>query len=100
MAHFSDEVSEQCEICRALDKAPLVPISGTSAASGFSGKVQVHLLSLGDAIALLALDVCSMYSFLIPVRFKDPHKARGFSRSSLIAVLGRPKCIPTDEGGL
>ena len=44
LANRADEVLENCDVCRAFDKAPRVPIAGTSAVSMFNEKVQVDLL--------------------------------------------------------
>ena len=68
------KVSEQCEVCRASDKAPHVPIAATRAVSLFSGKLQVGLFSLDDLIALRAMDVFSKYFHLIPARSQNPHE--------------------------
>ena len=48
---YVDVVLDQCEICRASEKASRVPIAGTTTASAFDEKLHVDLLSLDDAIA-------------------------------------------------
>ena len=50
-----DKVVRECEIRRALDAAPAIPVAGTSKVSSFNEKVHVDLLSLGDLIALRVL---------------------------------------------
>ena len=41
-----EEVVNQCEVCRAFDKAPHFPIAGTATVSAFNEKVQVgHLIA-------------------------------------------------------
>ena len=52
-----DEVSEQCDICRASDKAPHVPTAGAATVKMSKSKLQVGLLFLGDLIALRATGV-------------------------------------------
>ena len=52
-----DEVPEQCEARRALDKAPHVPIAGAWTVSMFSNKLYVDILRLDDNIAVHVLDV-------------------------------------------
>ena len=39
LADSVDEVSERCEVCRSCDKAPHVPIAGTTAVSMSDGNV-------------------------------------------------------------
>ena len=51
-----DEASGQCKICRAFDKAPQIPIAGTSAVPTFHGKLQVNPSFSDDAVALRAVD--------------------------------------------
>ena len=80
LADYADEDFEQCEICRAFDKAPSIPIAGTS-------------------IAWRAMDVYFEYSPLIPVRTRNHRGIRGVFCGPRIAIFGRPKYIQTDEGG-
>ena len=61
-----EEVVNQCDVCKALDKAPHTPIGGTSTVATFNEKLQVDLLFLGDLIVLRIMDVFSRYS--IPTR--------------------------------
>ena len=52
LANYVNEVLWPCEVCRALDTAPHVPIAGTLAILMFSKKSQTDLLFLGDTIAI------------------------------------------------
>ena len=61
-----DEVLERCEVCRAFDKDPHVPIIGTSTVPMFHGKLRVDLPLLGDIFFLRATDVRATLSLLIP----------------------------------
>ena len=54
-----DDVVRECEIWRASDAAPTIPIAGTSQASSFHEKVKVDLLFLGDLIALRVIGLFS-----------------------------------------
>ena len=63
VAHV-DGVLDTCEVCRAFDKAPHLPIAGTSSVSCFNERVQVDLLFLDDILAAHAMDVFSKYSIL------------------------------------
>ena len=68
---FADGDLEQCEVCRAFDKAPHAPIGGTSTVAMFNGKLQADLLFLGVLIALRAIDLSSKHFLLIPARSKN-----------------------------
>ena len=59
LANYVAEELEPCEIRRAIDKAPHLPIVGTSTASIFSGKEKVDPLFLDDIIALHGWDAFS-----------------------------------------
>ena len=72
---LADDVVRECEICRAFDVAPAIPVAGTLSASSFNEKVQAGLLFPDDLIALNVLDLFSRYSLLVPVRSKDPEEA-------------------------
>ena len=52
-----DEVLERCDVSRSSDRAPHVPIAGTSAVSMSNEKLQVALLFLADIVALRVMDV-------------------------------------------
>ena len=43
-APYADEVLEQCDICRACDKDPLIPVAGAATVSSFNSKLPVGLL--------------------------------------------------------
>ena len=49
-----------CEVCRASEEAPHLPVAGTSAAPPFNEKLQVVLLSVGGVGALHAMDMDSL----------------------------------------
>ena len=75
MSHLvnrADGVLESCDMCRAFDKAPHVPIAGASAVSTFNEKVQGDLPFLGDLSVLHAMDMFSKYSLRLPVPPKNP----------------------------
>ena len=78
--NYVDEASERCEVCRAFETAPHVPIAGTPAVSAFNGKLQVSILLLGDIIAQHEMDVYSKYSLSIPARPKNPQRVRAAFR--------------------
>ena len=63
---FADEVAMQRGVRCAYDMAPHIPIAGTSSSYAFSAKFQVHLLFLGTAIALRAMDASSELFLLSP----------------------------------
>ena len=97
--NYVDEVLGQCEICRAFDKAPHIPIVGTSTAPMFNEKVQVGLLIPGETFALHALDMCPKYSLLLPGRSATPRKVRNVSCRGWLGIFGPPESIQMDEGG-
>ena len=46
MSHLVSQVGqvlETCDVCRAFDKAPHIPIAGAATVSAFNEKVQVDL---------------------------------------------------------
>ena len=98
-ANFADEVSENCDVCRALDKAPHVPNAGTSAVPMFNEKAQVDLPFLGDLVALRAMDMFSKYSLLLPVQPKNPREAWGVFCGGRLGASGPRMRIQMDEGG-
>ena len=65
-----DEVTENCEVCRASDRALHVPINGTSTAGMLNTKLQVDLPFLDDLIALSVMDLIPKY-LLVPARSKN-----------------------------
>ena len=56
LANYVDEASENCDVCRAFDKAPHVPIAGAPAVPMFREKARVDLPCLGDLIVLHPMD--------------------------------------------
>ena len=70
--NFVGEGPEHCAVCKAFEKAPHVPIAGTSTVSMFNEKVQVDLAFLEDLIALHAMDMLSEYSLPLLVQWKNP----------------------------
>ena len=77
LANYVDEVLENCDVCRASEAAPRVPIAGTSAVSMFNEEVQVDLLFSDDLVAAHAMDVFSRYSLLRPDQAKNPQEVWG-----------------------
>ena len=88
----------RCEVHRALDKAPHVPIVGTLAVSTFSGALHGGPF-LHDGIALRATDLYSKYSSLIPARSKIPRGIYVTFCGAWIRVLGQPDGIRMDVSG-
>ena len=77
MSHLVNHVDKALETwgaCRAFDKAPHIPIAGTTTVSAFNEKVQVDLLFLDDLIVVRAMDVFSKYSLLRPAHSKKPQE--------------------------
>ena len=60
------------EVCRALVRAPHVPIDGTPTAFMSNGKLLAVLLVPGDTLALQAMAVFSRYSLLVRARSTNP----------------------------
>ena len=73
--NFVDDVGENCDVRKAFEKAPYVPIAGATAVSMFNEKVQVGPQFSDDLIALHAMDICPTYSPLTPAQSKNPQKA-------------------------
>ena len=73
VAHV-DSVLDTREVRRVSDKAPHLPIAGTSSVSCFNERVQADLLFLDDIIAARAMDVFSKYSLLRRVKSKNPEE--------------------------
>ena len=99
LVNFAAESLGQREICGACDKAPRIPIAGTSTASAPKAKLQVDLLFLDDTIASRATDVFAEFSLFTPAHSKNAHEVWRFSCSSPSAIFGAPKCIQMDAGG-
>ena len=98
MQRVGDVVS-LCDASRAFEKAPHIPISGTSTAPMFNERLQIDLLFLGDIIALHIMDVFSKYSILTRVRPKNPQEVWDASLSGWVGVFGAPKRLHLDEWG-
>ena len=77
LANYVDEVLAHCEVCRAYDKAPRVPIAGTSTVSMRNEKLQAGLPSSDHVVALHAMDGYSKSPLSIPARSGNPQKVRG-----------------------
>ena len=56
LLNYIDEVLGHCEVRRALDKVPHVPIVGALAVSTFNGNLQVNPSFMYDIFALHATD--------------------------------------------
>ena len=94
-----DGVLEHCEICRALGRAPHVPIAGTSTVFLVYGELQFDLLHLDEIIVLRARDVVSMYSRLTPGRSEIPQEVCDVVSRLRVVIFGSPKGLRTDERG-
>ena len=93
------DVVRECEICRASDAAPAIPVAGTSHVSSFNEKVRADLLFLGDLVALRVIDHFPRYSLSVPVRPGNPEGVWDAFCDSRIAVFGKPRLIQMDAGG-
>ena len=89
----------ECDVCRAFDAAPSIPVSGASSVAACKEKVQVDLLFLDDIIVLHAVYLFSRHSILVPVRSKNPDKVWDAFRTSRIAVFSKPRAIHMGEEG-
>ena len=90
---------ETCDVRRAFDKVPNIPIAGTATVSAFDEEVQVDLLSLDDLVVVGAMDVFSKYSLLHPAQSKNPQGVWDVFCAGWLGTFGPPKCIQMDEGG-
>ena len=52
-----DDVVRECDVCRAFDVAPSIPVSGASLVASFNEKVQVDVLFLEHIFVLRVLDL-------------------------------------------
>ena len=77
--HLDDVVSQR-DACKAFEKAPHIPISGTSSVSMRNERLHMDLLVLGYIIALHIMDVFSIYSILARARSKIPQEIWGAFR--------------------
>ena len=96
--HVGDVVSQR-DASKEFEKAPHVPISGTSSVSMFNERLQMDLLFLDDIIALRIMDVFSKYSILTRARPENPQEVWDAFLSSLVGVFGIPKCLHLEEWG-
>ena len=92
------DVSEQCQICIARDKAPPFPIAGASKASAFNGHLKADWHPPGDAIALCAANFLSKFSLLLPARPKNRQDVWGGSCSATYNFR-QTEVHPADKGG-
>ena len=88
----AEGLATQWGIRQALDKAPRLPIAGTSLALAFRGKVQDDLLFLRVVVALRAMALSSERSLRARAQSKNPLEAQ-------IPALGKPRCPQMDGGG-
>ena len=93
MANYVDGVLENCDVCRGSDKAPHVPIAGTSTVSMFSEKVQPGLLVLGDIIVLHAMDMFSKYTPPLPAQPENLLEVWDVFCGGRLGAFGPPKSI-------
>ena len=94
-----DFAADLCGVCAALEKAPNLPVAGTSLAPSFNAKVQADLLFLGNVIALHAMDLYSKYSLLPMVLPGHPLEVRYVSAASWILVFGELRTVQMDGRG-
>ena len=94
-----DEVSGQCEVSRAFEKALHPPAVGASFASSLIRELGVNLPFLDDAIARRAVDLYSKYPLLAQARSGNPVEAGDAISGARIAVCGRPGDFRMDEEG-
>ena len=90
LVNHVDKALETCDVCRAFDKAPHIPIAGPTAVSAFNEKVHVDLLSLGDLVMARAMDVFSKYSLLRPAQSENPQEVWDAFCAGWLGALGPP----------
>ena len=93
-----DGVVSQCDTCKPFEKAPHIPIAGTSTVSMFNERLQMDLLFLDGIIASHIMDAFSKYSILTRARSKNPQEVWDAFISSWVGVFGNPKSLHLDEG--
>ena len=71
-ANHVEEAPEHCRICRAIDKAPHVPIAANPAISAFYGEFEADLFFLADLDTLRAMDVYPEYPLIISGATEKP----------------------------
>ena len=92
MSHLVNQVGqvlETCDVCRAFDKAPHIPIAGATAVSAFNEKVQVDLLFVDDLVVVHAMDVFRSTPFVARRKPKIPMKSGAF-----FALVGWRHLVP------
>ena len=98
-AGLSGRLCEQYEACWASDKAPHLPVAGTSLVSSLNENVQVELLLLDDVLPLHAMGPYSKYSHQVRVRSRNPLEVWGAFAASRLSALGGNRSIQMDAGG-
>ena len=99
LVNYVDEVSGHCEVRLAFDKAPHVPIVGTSTASMLHEKVQVNVPFSDDVIALRAVDMYFENSLLLLAQSANPQEVRDSFRAEWLRIFGPPAGIQMGGGG-
>ena len=94
-----DEELGHCNVGRAFDRAPRVPITETSTVSMFTEKVQVDLLFLGDVVALRVFGVFSKYSLSLQRTPRIPKKYGALPRMCGLRFFGRRSVPRWMQGG-
>ena len=84
-----DEVVSQRDTRKAFEKAPHIPISGSSWVSMSNERLQIGSAFSGSALRVM--DVFSKYSILTRVRRKNPQEVWNAFLSSWAGVSGAPK---------
>ena len=82
----------------ASDKAPHLPLAGTSLASASNEKVQVDLVRQDNLIAPHAMDLFRRRSMLVLVTPKNPLGRWDASAASRTTVFGEPRRLQMDSG--
>ena len=98
----AQDVANRREVRRSVEKAPNLPVAGTSIVSAMNEKVQADPLVPDDVIALHAVDLCSKHSPFARVLPKNPAEVWDVFASQWISVFGKPRTIRVDgnwEGG-
>ena len=90
LANHVDKALETCDVCRASDKAPRIPIAKATTVSACNETVQVDLLFLDDHIVARAMDVFSKYSLLRPAQSENPQEVWDAFCAGWLGALGPP----------
>ena len=93
LIQYVDKVVSQCDTCKAFEKAPHIPISGTPTVSMFNEKAQVHPLFPAATIALHVVNA--------PWRRRAPRILRQYGaplRTFGLAFLGHRNAFRWTEG--